>query len=113
VTSPEDQRRYNRLRVPCVVEIANGGQLQTCGVEDLGVGGAKVMVLFPMVKGVTVRVRIRSDRGSFEPNGAATVAWATRVPPYHVGLSFSDPLAEQVVRFIREVMGPVALVTRK
>jgi len=87
--------------------------METCETDDIGQGGCRLEVMFPLQKGDLVRVRLRSDRTTSEPGGAATVAWATRDPPYRVGLRFSDPLMEQMPGFLRALLGPVPLLTRE
>ena len=42
----------------------------------------------------------------------ASVAWASRDPPYRIGLQFSEPLSEQAVGFIHGIFGPVRLTTQ-
>ena len=109
---PPDPRRYVRYEVRFAVEVSSGGQLQTCQGEDIGAGGCRLVVLFPLQRGQSVRLRLRSDRIPLEVTGQATVAWTSRNPPYQVGLQFSDPLAEQAVRFIHGLLGPVRLTTQ-
>jgi len=111
--APPEQRRYQRYAMPFTLEISSGGSIQTCEGQDLGAGGCRALVLFPLQRDQVVRVRLRCDRTTQEPAGQATVAWATREPPYRVGLCFSDPLAEQAVRFIHGVLGPVRLTTQR
>jgi PilZ domain-containing protein len=108
---PADPRKYVRHEVRFTVELSSGGQLQTCQGEDIGAGGCRAVVLFPLQQGQQVRLRLRSERTALEVSGHATVAWTSRDPPYRVGLQFSDPLAEQAVRFIHEMLGPVRLIT--
>ena len=107
-----EQRRYQRYAMPFAVELSAGGLIQTCEGQDLGAGGCRAVVLFPLQREQVVRVRLRSERTVQEPAGQATVAWSTREPPYRVGLRFSDPLAEQAVRFIHAILGPVRLTTQ-
>jgi hypothetical protein len=107
----DEPRRYHRFTVGFTAEISAGGQLMTCAGEDIGAGGCKAVVLFPLQRGQAVRVRLRSDRLALEPSGQATVAWTSRDPPYRVGLAFSDALAEAVVPFIHGMLGPVRLTT--
>ncbi len=111
--SVPDPRHHRRYPVRITVEIGTGGRIETTETEDLSQGGCRVGVLFPLRLGDAVRVRLRSPHLSAEPSGAATVAWATREPPYRVGLQFSAPLAEQLPSFLRALIGPVALLTRE
>jgi hypothetical protein len=108
---PADPRRYVRYETRFAVEVSTGGQVMTCEGEDVGAGGCRVLVLFPLQRGQQVRVRLRSERTAIEVSGQASVAWANRDPPYRVGLQFSEPLAEQTVRFIHGMLGPVRLTT--
>jgi hypothetical protein len=39
------------------------------------------------------------------------VAWASHELPCRVGIQFSDALAEQVIPFMRKLLGPVPVVT--
>jgi PilZ domain len=109
--SVPEKRRYQRYAFAFAAEVSSGGSVQTCEGIDIGAGGCRLTVLFPLSAGQPVRVRLRSERISLEPAGQATVAWASREPPYRVGLRFSDPLAEQTVGFIHGVLGPVRLTT--
>jgi hypothetical protein len=104
-----DERRYVRYDIRFSVELSSGGQLQACQGEDIGAGGCRAVVLFPLQRGQAVRLRLRSDRTPLEVSGMAAVAWISRSPPYQVGLQFSDPLAEQAVKFIHGMLGPVRL----
>jgi len=106
---PADPRKYVRYEVRFAVELSAGGQLQACQGEDIGAGGCRAVVLFPLQAGTAVRLRLRSERTSLEVSGQATVAWTSRDPPYRVGLQFSQPLAEQTVAFIHAMLGPVRL----
>ena len=106
---PADPRKYVRHEVRFAVELSDGGQLQACQGEDIGAGGCRAVVLFPLQRGTAVRLRLRSERTSLEASGQATVAWISRDPPYRVGLQFSQPLAEQAVGFIHAMLGPVRL----
>lgn len=107
--STVDERRYIRYELRFTVELSAGGSVQTCEGEDLGAGGCRANVLFPLQRGQAVRLRLRSDRQPLEVSGPATVAWTSRDPPYKVGLQFSDALAEQAVKFIHGLLGPVRL----
>jgi len=109
--SADEPRRYHRFAVPFTAEIAAGGQLMICAGEDIGAGGCKAVVLFPLQRGQAVRVRLRSDRLALEPSGQASVAWISRDPPYRVGLAFGDALSEATVPFLHGLLGPVRLTT--
>jgi len=111
--STEEPRRYVRYAVSFTAEVSVGGQLMLCEGEDLGAGGCRAVVLFPLQKGQVVRVRLKSDRFALEPSGQASVAWSSRTPPYRVGLAFSDALAEQAVPFMHALLGPVRLTTAR
>jgi len=107
--STVDERRYVRYEFRFAVELSSGGQLQPCQGEDIGAGGCRAVVLFPLQRGQSVRLRLRSERTPLEVSGMASVAWTSRDPPYRVGLQFSEPLAEQAVGFIHAILGPVRL----
>jgi hypothetical protein len=107
-----DERKYVRYELRFAVELSSGGQLQTCQGEDIGAGGCRAVVLFPLQRGQAVRLRLRSERTPLEVSGMASVAWISRDPPYRVGLQFSGPLSEQAVGFIHGIFGPVRLTTQ-
>ena len=107
-----ENRRYTRFKLPVTVELAANGSMQQCMIEDLGAGGCRLGVTFPLQPGSFVRVRLRSDRIADEPTGMATVAWATKQPPYQVGLAFAEDLGAKAVRFIHALAGPVRLTTK-
>lgn len=109
--TPPDPRRYRRYPLRIAAEVGSGGRVQVCETVDVSAGGCRVGVLFPLQKGELVRIRLRSDRVPEEPSGSASVAWATREPPYMVGLQFADPLVEQAGPFLRRLLGPVQLRT--
>ena len=109
-SDPRIYRRYN-ARIP--LELGAGGRLETLETEDVSQGGCRVVVMFPLRKGELVRVRLRAPQLGVEPSGAATVAWATREPPYRVGLQFSEALAAQMPSYLRALLGPVPLLTRE
>ncbi|MGC3996825.1 MAG: PilZ domain-containing protein [Anaeromyxobacter sp.] len=111
MASRADERIYRRFNVRVPLDVSSAGQLQVCETDDVGAGGCRAVVLFPMHRGDHVRVRLRSDRVDFEASGQAAVAWATREPPYRVGLQFSEPLVEQSGRFLQALLGPVMLRT--
>jgi PilZ domain len=77
--------------------------------DDLGAGGCCITVDQPMAKGTRVSVSLASSQSNTEPQGGATVAWSSQASPYRVGLAFSDALAEQVIVFIHDLLGPVQL----
>ena len=106
---PVDPRRYVRHEVAFTAHLNASGQPQTCPGLDIGAGGCRVVAVFPPQRGQAVRLRLRSDRIPLEISGQATVAWVSRDPPYACGLQFSDELAEQAVRFIHAMLGPVRL----
>ena len=108
---PADPRRYVRYEVRFAVSLSSGGQVQSCQGEDIGAGGCRAVVLFPLPRGQSVRLRLRSEQTPVEVSGQATVAWTSRDPPYRIGLQFSDELAEQSVGFIHGMLGPVRLTT--
>ena len=107
--APTDPRKYVRYDLRFGVELSAGGILQTCEAQDIGAGGCRLVSMFPLQRGQAVRVRLRSERTVLQVSGQATVAWASRVPPYEIGLQFSEPLAEEAVRFIHAIFGPVRL----
>jgi hypothetical protein len=104
--SGEEKRVYRRFATAITVELSGPGGLQTCVSDDVSLGGCQVTVLMPLRQGEALRVRLRSERTHLEPAGAATVAWASREPPYQAGLRFSDPLIEAAVPFFQAVVGP-------
>ncbi len=108
-----DPRRYVRYRIRIPAELGAGGRLQALETEDVSQGGCRVVVMFPMQRGELVRIRFRAAAVPQEPSGSATVAWATRDPPYRVGLRFADPLVEQMPPFLRALLGPVQLLTQE
>lgn len=107
--APADPRKYVRYDLRFGVELSAGGSLQTCEGEDIGAGGCRLVAMFPLQVGQAVRVRLRSERTTFEVSGQATVAWTSRVPPYRTGVQFSEPLVADAVRFIHAIFGPVRL----
>jgi hypothetical protein len=109
VTAPADPRRFVRYEVQFSAQVNAAGQLQNCEGEDIGAGGCRLVVLFPLQRGQVIRARLRSDRIALEASGQATVVWSSRDPPYRCGLQFSDELATQAVRFIHALLGPVRL----
>jgi PilZ domain len=111
VPPPPDPRQYRRYPVRVAAEVGANGRVQVCETVDVSAGGCQVGVLFPLQRGEPVRVRLRAERVSEEPSGAATVVWATREPPYLAGLRFSAPLVEQAGPFLRRLLGPVPLLT--
>jgi len=108
-----DPRRYVRFRIRIAAELGAGGRLESLETEDVSQGGCRVVVMFPLQRGEQVRIRFRADARAQEPSGSATVAWATRDPPYRVGLRFAEPLIEQMPGFLRAVLGPVQLLTQE
>jgi len=109
VPAPADPRVYVRYEVRFSVQLNAAGQLQTCEGEDIGAGGCRLVVLFPLQRGQMVRARLRSERMPLEVSGQATVVWSSRDPPYRCGLQFSEDLATQAVEFIHAMLGPVRL----
>jgi hypothetical protein len=110
---PDDPRRYRRYDAAFAVELSSQGRLQLCQADDLGAGGCRVQLLFPLARGAMVRVRLRSDRVGFEAAGTATIAWAAHDPPYKAGLAFSEHMIEDATRFMTELLGPVAVLTER
>ena len=108
---PEDPRRYRRYETTFAVEVSAQGLMQACQADDLGAGGCRVQLLFPMTRGAMVRVRLRSDGVDFEAAGSAVVAWSTRDPPYRAGLAFSEHMLEDATRFMHALLGPVTVGT--
>jgi hypothetical protein len=109
VSTPVDPRRYVRYEFRFSAQVNAAGQLQTCSGEDIGAGGCRVVVVFPLQRGQALRIRLRSDQVAMEISGQATVAWVSRDPPYRCGLQFSDDLAAQAMKFIHAILGPVRL----
>jgi hypothetical protein len=108
-----DPRRFRRYQVRVPAELSAGGRMQALETEDLSQGGCRVVVMFPLQRGELVRIRLRAPGLSLEPSGSATVAWATRDPPYRVGLMFGEPLVEQLPAFLRSLLGSVQLLTKE
>jgi hypothetical protein len=109
VTATADPRRWVRYEVGFAAQVNASGQVQACPGEDLGAGGCRLIVLFPLQRNQMVRLRLRSDRIPMEISGQARVAWISRDPPYRCGLEFSGELAEQAMKFIHALLGPVRL----
>lgn len=112
---PADPRRYRRYKVRVPVELGAAGRIHVLETEDVSQGGCRLGVMFPLQAGELVRVRLRADRLGLhaEPSGGAIVAWATKDPPYRVGLKFSEPLEAQMPAFLRALLGPVQLLTQE
>lgn len=112
---PADPRRYRRYKIRLPVELGAGGRIHVLETEDVSQGGCRVGVIFPLQAGELVRVRLRAGRMGLdaEPSGGATVAWATKNPPYRVGLKFSEQLEVQMPAFLRALLGPVQLLTQE
>jgi hypothetical protein len=97
--------------VKLAVELSAQGRMQVCEADDLGAGGCRVQLLFPLARGTMVRVRLRAERVPFELAGTATIAWATRDPPYRAGVAFSSHMEEDGARFVQALLGPVAILS--
>ena len=110
---PADPRRYRRYKVRVPIELGAAGRIHVLETEDVSQGGCRVVVMFPLRRGELVRIRFRVPAAQQEPSGPATVAWATRDPPYRVGLRFADPLVEQMPALLRALLGPVQLLTQE
>jgi hypothetical protein len=108
---PADPRRFVRYELRFSAQLSSGGQVQSCQGEDIGAGGCRVVVLFPLQRGQSVRLRLRSEQTPIEVSGQATVAWVSRDPPYRAGLQFAAELAEVAPGFIHGILGPVRLTT--
>ena len=108
-----DPRVYRRYPIRLPVELAAGGRVLTLETEDISQGGCGMVVGFLLQKGEQVRVRMFAPQLPSEPSGTATVAWASRQPPFRVGLQFSAELAAQVAPYLRALLGPVPLLTRE
>jgi hypothetical protein len=108
---PEDPRRYRRYEARFAVEVSSQGRMQVCEADDLGAGGCRVQLLFPVSRGQIVRVRLRSDRVAFEAAGSATIAWSMRDPPYQAGLAFSEHMLQDATRFLQALLGPVTVLS--
>jgi hypothetical protein len=106
-----EKRRFLRYDVNCSVDLTAGAFRGAFETQDLGAGGCRLEVIQPLEKGTAVTVQLRSEKSRSQPSGRATVAWANHAPPFHVGLAFSDDLAEQVVAFMQDLLGPVPLHT--
>ena len=110
--SGDDPRRHRRHKIRIAIELGARGRLEGCVTEDVSLGGCQVGVLFSLQQGELVPVRFRSHRLADQPGGATTVAWATREPPHRVGLKLSGSPNEQMLSFLRSLLGPVQLLTR-
>jgi hypothetical protein len=108
VSSPAARvpRQHVRHEIRLAVELSTGGRLLACETDDASAGGCRIQTLFPLHRGDLVRIRLRAHGLPFEAGGSATVAWATREPPYRAGLQFSAPLSEQLTAFLVELLGP-------
>ena len=107
-----DPRRNRRHKERIAKDLGARSRVEDCVTENVSLGGCQVGVLFPLQQGELVRVRFRSERLADQPSGATTVARATGDPSYRVGLEFSAPLTEQMLSFLRALVGPVQLNTR-
>ncbi len=108
---PVENRRFLRYDVSSTVELAAGPYRGSFETQDLGAGGCRITVDRPLEKGTAVTVRLRSDKSRIQPSGQARVAWASHAEPFHLGLAFSDDLAEQVIAFMQDLLGPVPIHT--
>jgi hypothetical protein len=106
-----EQRRFVRYQVDAHVEITHPGGRASVSTEDLGAGGCRAVVPQPLEKGLSVTVRLTAPGCGTAVSGPARVAWASRAPPYRIGLQFSDEVAEQAIGFIHTVLGAVAIRT--
>jgi hypothetical protein len=104
-----EQRRFHRYDVRSSVEVAGPGWRGTFETLDVGAGGCRIAVDRAIEKGTEVTVKLRSERSSTCPHGQAKVAWANHAAPYAVGIAFSDELAEQVIGFLQDLLGPVPI----
>lgn len=110
MTAPE-QRRFVRYDVHASVELEIHGRRHRCETDDLGAGGCRIVVPWPVEKGLSVELTLGGGPGAPSARGRATVAWVTAAEPYRVGLSFSDSLAEEAIRLIQAQLGGVRLET--
>ena len=108
---PQEPRRFRRYEVKVPVELSTQGRMQVCEADDLSAGGCRVQLLFPLARGTLVRVRLRSDRVSFELAGSATIAWTTSEPPYRAGVAFASQMHEDGIAFLQALLGPVAILS--
>jgi hypothetical protein len=106
-----ENRRFLRYDVSSTVELAAGAFHGSFETQDLGAGGCRITIDRPLEKGTGVTVRLRSEKSRAQPSGQARVAWASHAEPFHVGLAFSDDLAEQVIDFMQDLLGPVQIHT--
>jgi hypothetical protein len=106
-----ENRRFVRYEVQATVELSVQGQRRSVETDDLGAGGCRLTLAQPLEKGSTIMVRLHSRRTKREASGSAVVAWASAAEPYRVGLSFSDAVAEQVIPFMQDLLGDVAIST--
>ena len=106
-----EQRRFVRYQVEAHVEITHPGGRAAVPTEDLGAGGCRVILAEPLEKGLSVTVRLTAPGCATAVTGPARVAWASRAPPYRIGLQFSDEVAEQAIGFIHTILGAVAIRT--
>jgi hypothetical protein len=108
-TPGPERRRFQRYEVNVSLELVVAGRRHRCETVDLGAGGCRVDLPFPLEKGTPAEVHLSSPRTSLVAKGDAVVAWASHAPPLHVGIAFSDPVAEQVIPFMHALLGPVKI----
>jgi len=103
VTGPE-RRRHPRYELHVSVEVTHDGGHHRCESEDLGAGGCRITLPAALPRGAQVHVRLTSPATRLAPEGAGVIAWGSGGAALRVGIAFSDPLAEQVVPFIQDVL---------
>jgi hypothetical protein len=96
------RRGYTRFPMSVVVEVSGFGGSATFATDDLGAGGCRISYSPGLPAGALVKVRLRSDRTPRTAAGLARVAW---VRGGQVGIAFSPPLIEDVVPFVRALVG--------
>jgi hypothetical protein len=109
LVTTSERRRFVRYDVHSEVLIQAVGQQHRGQTDDLGAGGCRIGVPWPLEKGLEVQVTLGT--GPDAPTGRATVAWTIQNEPYRVGLAFSDPLAEQAIVLIQGMLGSVRLLS--
>jgi hypothetical protein len=106
-----EKRRFLRYDVRSTVELTSPAGREILETVDLGAGGCRLPTGRRIEKGLRVTVQLSSERSHLRPRGLALVAWASHAEPFHIGLAFDDDLAEQVIGFMKDLLGAVPIRT--
>jgi hypothetical protein len=86
----EERRRAPRAYASCDAKIvSSGGRHFTARAEDVGTTGCRVVAPEPLARGALLRVLLASDHGEVDLLGS--VAWASEVAPWRIGIRFAPP----------------------